>query len=135
MAARQKSDKKKKPNWKRISTEYITGALNFDHPNAIDWDLLVKNLRALKEGREVEQPVLLKCIGIMEELVDQEGLSNPSAAVDRNQLRPVFVHSFLKKLEFSLPSNHSHLYLAIKVLKRYGLAKYNVTIWPQRVGK
>ena len=32
-------------------------ALNFDHPNAIDWDLLVKNLRALKEGREVEQPV------------------------------------------------------------------------------
>lgn len=25
MAARQKADKKKKPNWKRISTEYITG--------------------------------------------------------------------------------------------------------------
>ena len=25
MAARKKSDKKKKPNWKRISTEYITG--------------------------------------------------------------------------------------------------------------
>ena len=32
-------------------------ALNFDHPNAIDWDLLVQNLRALKNGREVEQPV------------------------------------------------------------------------------
>ena len=32
-------------------------ALNFDHPNAIDWDLLVKNLRALKNGQEVEQPV------------------------------------------------------------------------------
>ena len=32
-------------------------ALNFDHLNAIDWDLLVQNLRALKEGRDVEQPV------------------------------------------------------------------------------
>ncbi|MBQ6437223.1 MAG: uridine kinase [Bacteroidales bacterium] len=32
-------------------------ALNFDHPNAIDWDLLVQNLRALKEGKDVEQPV------------------------------------------------------------------------------
>ncbi len=32
-------------------------ALNFDHPNAIDWDLLVQNLRALKNGQEVEQPV------------------------------------------------------------------------------
>ena len=32
-------------------------ALNFDHPNAIDWDLLVQNLRSLKEGKEVEQPV------------------------------------------------------------------------------
>ena len=32
-------------------------ALNFDHPNAIDWDLLVQNLRALKAGKEVEQPV------------------------------------------------------------------------------
>ena len=32
-------------------------ALNFDHPNAIDWELLVKNLRALKEGQDVEQPV------------------------------------------------------------------------------
>lgn len=32
-------------------------ALNFDHPNAIDWELLVSNLRALKSGKEVEQPV------------------------------------------------------------------------------
>ncbi|MBQ7639625.1 MAG: uridine kinase [Bacteroidales bacterium] len=32
-------------------------ALNFDHPNAIDWDLLVQNLRALKNDQEVEQPV------------------------------------------------------------------------------
>ena len=32
-------------------------ALNFDHPNAIDWDLLVQNVRALKEGKDVEQPV------------------------------------------------------------------------------
>lgn len=32
-------------------------ALNFDHPNAIDWDLLVQNVRALKEGNDVEQPV------------------------------------------------------------------------------
>jgi uridine kinase len=32
-------------------------ALNFDHPNAIDWDLLVANLRALKAGQDVEQPV------------------------------------------------------------------------------
>ena len=32
-------------------------ALNFDHPNAIDWDLLVHNVRALKEGKDVEQPV------------------------------------------------------------------------------
>lgn len=32
-------------------------ALNFDHPNAIDWDLLTEQLRQLKEGREIEQPV------------------------------------------------------------------------------
>ena len=32
-------------------------ALNFDHPNAIDWDLLVANQRALKAGQDVEQPV------------------------------------------------------------------------------
>lgn len=32
-------------------------ALNFDHPNAIDWDLLTDQLRQLKEGKEIEQPV------------------------------------------------------------------------------
>lgn len=32
-------------------------ALNFDHPNAIDWELLTEQLRELKEGREIEQPV------------------------------------------------------------------------------
>ncbi|MBQ7575707.1 MAG: uridine kinase [Bacteroidales bacterium] len=31
--------------------------LNFDHPNAIDFDLLVEQLRELKAGRDVEQPV------------------------------------------------------------------------------
>ena len=30
---------------------------NFDHPNAIDFDLLVEQLRELKAGRDVEQPV------------------------------------------------------------------------------
>lgn len=32
-------------------------ALNFDHPNAIDWDLLTEQLRQLKDGKEIEQPV------------------------------------------------------------------------------
>lgn len=32
-------------------------ALNFDHPKAIDWDLLTKQLRQLKKGEEIEQPV------------------------------------------------------------------------------
>ncbi|MBO4570358.1 MAG: uridine kinase [Bacteroidales bacterium] len=31
--------------------------LNFDHPNAIDFDLLVEQLKELKAGRDVEQPV------------------------------------------------------------------------------
>ena len=31
--------------------------LNFDHPNAIDFDLLVDQLKQLKEGKDVEQPV------------------------------------------------------------------------------
>ncbi|MBS9767112.1 MAG: uridine kinase [Flavobacteriaceae bacterium] len=30
---------------------------NFDHPNAIDFDLLIKNLNDLKKGKVVEQPV------------------------------------------------------------------------------
>ena len=32
-------------------------ALNFDHPDAIDWDLLTSHLKDLKEGRAIEQPV------------------------------------------------------------------------------
>lgn len=32
-------------------------ALNFDHPNAIDWDLLTQHLHDLREGKEIEQPV------------------------------------------------------------------------------
>lgn len=31
--------------------------INFDHPRAIDFDLLVNHLRELKEGKTVEQPV------------------------------------------------------------------------------
>ncbi len=30
---------------------------NFDHPNAIDFDLLIKNVVDLKNGKEVKQPV------------------------------------------------------------------------------
>ena len=31
--------------------------LNFDHPNAIDFDLLVEQLQQLKAGRDIDQPV------------------------------------------------------------------------------
>ena len=31
-------------------------ALNFDHPDSIDWDLLVQQLRELKAGKAIEQP-------------------------------------------------------------------------------
>ncbi len=31
--------------------------LNFDHPDAIDWPLLIEQLKALKEGKAVDQPV------------------------------------------------------------------------------
>lgn len=30
---------------------------NFDHPDAIEWDLLCKHLKDLKEGRTIQQPV------------------------------------------------------------------------------
>ncbi len=30
---------------------------NFDHPDSIDWDLLCKQLKELKEGKTVQQPV------------------------------------------------------------------------------
>ncbi len=31
--------------------------INFDHPKSIDFDLLVKHLKALKKGKVIEQPV------------------------------------------------------------------------------
>ena len=31
--------------------------INFDHPDAIDWKLLCQQIRELKQGRTVEQPV------------------------------------------------------------------------------
>lgn len=31
--------------------------INFDHPDAIDWELLCKQLKELKEGNTIEQPV------------------------------------------------------------------------------
>lgn len=31
--------------------------MNFDHPGALDWDLLEEHLAALKQGRPVEEPV------------------------------------------------------------------------------
>ena len=31
--------------------------INFDHPRAIDFDLLVQHLKDLKEGKEIDQPV------------------------------------------------------------------------------
>ena len=31
--------------------------INFDHPDAIDWDLLCGQLKELKEGKTIEQPV------------------------------------------------------------------------------
>lgn len=31
-------------------------ALNFDHPDSIDWDLLVRQLKDLKAGRAIDQP-------------------------------------------------------------------------------
>lgn len=32
-------------------------ALNFDHPNAIDWELLTADLKKLKSGKSIDQPV------------------------------------------------------------------------------
>ncbi len=31
--------------------------INFDHPDSIEWPLLIKHLKELKKGREVEQPI------------------------------------------------------------------------------
>jgi len=32
-------------------------SLNYDHPKSIDFDLLVKHVRALKKGKRIEQPI------------------------------------------------------------------------------
>lgn len=32
-------------------------SLNYDHPNSIDFDLLVEHVRTLKQGKNIEQPV------------------------------------------------------------------------------
>ena len=32
-------------------------SLNYDHPKSIDFDLLVKHVRALKKGKSIEQPI------------------------------------------------------------------------------
>lgn len=32
-------------------------ALNYDHPNAFDWKLMRKQVRDLKEGREIDKPI------------------------------------------------------------------------------
>lgn len=37
-------------------TEEERHAINFDHPDAFDWKLLVKQLNELREGRSIEQP-------------------------------------------------------------------------------
>ncbi len=35
-------------------------AINFDHPDAFDWKLLIKQVNELREGRAVEQPLFLR---------------------------------------------------------------------------
>lgn len=44
-------------------TEEERHAINFDHPDAFDWKLLVRHVNELREGRAVEQPTYsyLKC--------------------------------------------------------------------------
>ena len=37
-------------------TEEERHAINFDHPDAFDWHLLIEHIRALREGKAVEQP-------------------------------------------------------------------------------
>ena len=31
--------------------------INFDHPDSLEWELLVKHIRLLKQGKSVEQPI------------------------------------------------------------------------------
>ena len=44
-------------------TEEERHAINFDHPDAFDWKLLIKQINELREGRAIEQPTYsyLKC--------------------------------------------------------------------------
>ena len=44
-------------------TEEERHAINFDHPDAFDWKLLIKQVNELREGRAIEQPTYsyLKC--------------------------------------------------------------------------
>lgn len=44
-------------------TEEQRRAINFDHPDAFDWQLLVKHVELLRNGEDVEQPTYsyLKC--------------------------------------------------------------------------
>ena len=44
-------------------TEEERHAINFDHPDAFDWKLLIKQINELREGRTIEQPTYsyLKC--------------------------------------------------------------------------
>lgn len=45
--------------------------INFDHPDAIDWDLLCEHLKELREGRCIEQPIYsyISCTRSKEETV------------------------------------------------------------------
>lgn len=31
--------------------------INFDHPDAIEWELLIKHIKDLKQGRQIDQPI------------------------------------------------------------------------------
>ncbi len=44
-------------------TEEERHAINFDHPDAFDWKLLIKQINELREGRAIEQPTYsyIKC--------------------------------------------------------------------------
>ncbi|SHG20277.1 uridine kinase [Flagellimonas flava] len=38
-------------------TKEERGQVNFDHPNSIDFDLLIKHLQLLKQGKSIEKPI------------------------------------------------------------------------------
>lgn len=38
-------------------TKEERGQVNFDHPNSIDFDLLIKHLQMLKQGKSIEKPI------------------------------------------------------------------------------